>query len=177
MFHSLQSQWFAVQVRPQSEKMVSALLGYKGYETLLPLCTKRTGRRPGQQGSPLFPGYVFCQVASTAQGLIVTTPGVMRIVGIGNRPEPIPEHEINSLIRVIQSGMDMEQADLFEVGDIVELAQGPLKGCRGIVKRVHNKDRLIISVTLLQRSVSVEVNRAWAFGPGVEQREMARRIA
>jgi transcriptional antiterminator NusG len=177
MCHSLSSKWFAVQVRPQAERMVASLLGHKGYQTLLPLFAKPAPRRGRQQEAPLFPGYVFCLITDTAQGLIVTTPGVTRIVGIGNRPEPIPESEISSLIRVVASGLEVQRFDAFEVGDPVDIVHGPLRGCRGIVKRVDSRDHLIISISLLRRSVSVEINRAWVAAPATRSRELAWNIA
>ena len=157
MFGSTVDQWFAIQVRPQSERMVSLLLRYKGYEDFLPL--HPSGSTRGQQRlRPLFPGYLFCRVTPNAQGLIVTTPGVVRILGVGSQPLPVPADEVESLRKIVTSGFAIETWQALEEGEIVELTQGALRGCRGIVKTVKSHHRLIVSITLLHRSVSVELS-------------------
>ena len=156
MFGSIVDRWFAIQVRPQSERMVSLLLRYKGYEDFLPLYPAGTARAR-RRLQPLFPGYIFCRVTPGAQGLIVTTPGVVRILGVGSEPIPVPPEEIESLRKIVSSGFPVETWPALEEGEIVELTQGALRGCRGIVKTVKSHHRLIVSITLLQRSVSVEL--------------------
>ena len=156
MIESMMNHWFAVQVRPQSERMVSLILRQKGYEEFIPSSPTTTVERR-QLLRPLFPGYVFCKVTTSARGPIVTTPGVVRILGAGATPTPVPEYEIDSLRRLVSSGLPVEAWPRLEPGESVELVGGPLHGCRGIVKTWKSERRLIVSITILQRAVSVEI--------------------
>ena len=85
MLDSMLNRWIAVQVRPQSEKMVALLLRYKGYEDFLPQYVENSpsGSRKNSRERSIFPGYLFCRVTPAAHGLVVTTPGVIRIVSAG----------------------------------------------------------------------------------------------
>src|SRR5215471_17879374 len=80
--------WFAVQVRPRYEKATARALRNKGYEEFLPLYTspRRWTDRLKHIELPLFPGYVFCRFDLQVVPRIVTTAGVVRIVGMGNTP-------------------------------------------------------------------------------------------
>src|SRR5262249_54188687 len=89
--------WFAVQVRARSEKLVAYVLQNKGFEFLLPLYNVnrlRSDRVIGLQ-LPLFPGYLFCRLDLTNRLLpLFTTPGVMRLLGVGQKPMPVDDSEI-----------------------------------------------------------------------------------
>jgi transcription antitermination factor NusG len=161
MPESLLNRWIAVHVRPQSERMVSMLLRYKGYEDFVPQYQPSSPACEGRMGRerPVFPGYVFCRMTGEARGLIVTTPGVIRIVSAGNQPLPVDDSEIDSLRLAVSSGRSLEPWPHLERGDWVELTQGPLRGCRGYLKSWKNARKLLITVTLLQRAVAVELDR------------------
>ncbi|BDC50515.1 transcription termination factor NusG domain protein [Bryobacterales bacterium F-183] len=161
MSETLVGRWIAVQVRPKAEKMVSELLLHKGYETLLPLHNRSLHNRRHAVSEAVFPGYVFCHVGEHSSGLIVTTPGVLRLVGVAGKPEPIPAAEMQNIARIVETGLPLHPWLEFEAGDPVEVTDGPLRGCRGVIRTVRNEQCLVVSVNLLQRSVAVEVSRGW----------------
>jgi len=155
--------WFAVQVKTTHEKRVTSQLGYRGYEWFLPLYTsrRRWSDRIKQVQLPLFPGYVFCRVAMSARVSILKTPSVMRIAGIGYTPTPIDDHEITAIQRVVKLGFGVSPHPFLQVGHRVRIQSGSLDGLEGLITDVRRGDRLILSVTLLQRSVAVEIDSAW----------------
>ncbi len=159
---NLKGRWLAVHVRPQSEKLVAILLRSKGYQEFLPTQTRRRQWLDRQKDVqvPLFPGYVFCRFDGQAIP-IVTTPGVIRIVGIGNMPVPIEDSEIASLQRIAQSGVTAAPWLRLVSGETVQITGGPLSGVRGTLSLVKSKRRLIVTVTLLGRSVFVELPHDW----------------
>lgn len=154
-------RWYAVQVRPRLERSVSRLLEERGYEQLLPTykCRRRSANRFKELELPLFPSYVFCRITATAAAPIVTTPGVVRIVGAGNQPVAVDDSEMDALQRAVKSRFQLEACSFLRVGQKVRIESGPLSGIEGILSRVRNVDRLVVSVTLLHRSVSVEIHR------------------
>jgi transcription termination/antitermination protein NusG len=155
--------WFAVRVKSRSEKSVAAMARYNGFEQFLPLCTsrRRWSDRVKSLQLPLFPGYVFCRVDLESRLQLLTIPGVQQIVGAGKVPLPVEEAEIAALQTAANSGLPLEPWPLIKAGQRVLLEDGPLAGIEGLVIEVRKKYRVLLSVTLLNRSVAVEIERDW----------------
>jgi transcription antitermination factor NusG len=153
--------WYALHVKPRFEKLVTTQLDQKGYETLLPIYVSRRkwSDRIKTLSLPLFPGYIFCRFNINARLPIVATPGVMRILGIGRIPTPVNESEIASIQHVMDSGAQAQPHPYVAAGQMVEIESGPLQGLKGIIVRLKGSDRLVVSVSLLMRSVAVEVDQ------------------
>jgi transcription antitermination factor NusG len=137
----------------------------KGYDEFVPVYKQRRAwaDRVKYVSMPLFQGYVFCRLNITERLLpVFTTPGVIRIIGAGRTPVPIDDAEINSLQTAVASGARLEPYAAIPVGRRVLLTEGPLAGCEGVVVQVKKTWRLVVSITLLQRSVAVEIDRCWA---------------
>ncbi|MFN7919384.1 MAG: UpxY family transcription antiterminator [Bryobacteraceae bacterium] len=163
MLDRSQSSWFALRVKSRHEKLTSSVLESKGYEQFLPLYrTKRKWTdRIKQVDLPLFPGYVFCRFNPTTRSSVLNTPGVVDIVGFGRELAIVEESEIDALKRVVSSQLSCEPCAPVAVGGTVRIEDGPLEGLTGRVVEVKKSLRLVLSVTLLQRSVLVEIDRAW----------------
>ena len=157
------SSWFAVQVKTTHEKRVASSFDYAGYEWFLPLygCRRRWSDRIKHVDLPLFPGYIFCRFTPCARVPVLKTPSVLRITGIGLTPTPIDEHEIAALQRVVKSGAGVSPYPFLGAGQRVRIDNGSLRGLEGFIADVRQRDRLIISVSLLQRSVAVEIDSTW----------------
>lgn len=160
----LLDRWYALYTRARFEQTIARFLGEKGYESFAPMYKTR---QPWAEGIkimelPLFPGYVFFKMTQSEVPLIVTTPGVIRIVGAGKEPLPIEDSEIGALQTIIASGASAQPWPFLQVGSTVEIESGPLCGLRGVVSRIRNVDRLIVSVVMLRRSVAVEIDRCVA---------------
>lgn len=156
--------WVAVQVRYKKEQAVADRLEYKGYECFLPLSRAAAVRGRQAFERPLFPGYVFCRYQTTASAPIVTTPGVTRIVSFGKAPlDPayIKDDEIDAIRRAVESGLAVVSFDSFQPGAEVFIAEGPLQGIRGRVLETNEKQYLVVSIHLLQRSIKVELDPRW----------------
>lgn len=152
-------EWFAVRVKPRAERVVADALRGKGYEEFLPLHRERRrwSDRVATVEAPLFPGYVFCRFDVQRRLAIVTTPAVLQIVSIGKTPHPIADDEIASVRVLVESGLVIEPWPYQFIGQRVDIISGPLAGASGILQHVKNHQRLIVSVSLLQRSVAVEI--------------------
>ena len=152
------ASWFALYVKSKAEEQVSQHLRYKGYEEFLPLYKARTRKGAVEKQRPLFPGYVFCRLSPGANGLIITTPGVISIVGFGGKPMPVETREIEALKKVVASGLQSEPWKLLTIGEMVRVEEGPLAGVAGILISVRGQHRLVISIMLMRRSVAVELD-------------------
>jgi transcription antitermination factor NusG len=154
--------WFALQVRTRNEASVAEQLGRLGYQRFLPLyrLRKRWSDRIKEVDAPLFPGYLFCRFDPQDRLPILKTPGVMQIVGFKNGPAAVEESEIRSLQTLVAAGVPHQPWPFLAAGDRVRIESGPLLGLEGILTEVRRSHRLVLSVTLLQRSVAVEIDSA-----------------
>jgi transcription antitermination factor NusG len=154
--------------------VASDTLRGKGYEEFLPLyrSQRRWSDRIKELELPLFPGYLFCRFDVHDRLPILTTPGVISIVGAGKTAIPVENEEIEAVRAILRSGLAAQPWPFLGVGSKVYIEGGPLAGVEGIITNADKVCRLIISVSLLQRSVAVEIDREWArpiangMGPG-----------
>jgi len=155
--------WYALHVRSQHEKSVFAQLDAKSHEAFLPLYSARHkwADRWKTVSLPLFPGYVFCRFDISNRSSVLTTSGVIDLVRAGSDPAPIENAEIETVRAVVASKLTAEPyCDLIK-GQSVRLVSGPLSGVTGTLMEVRSNYRLMVSVQLLNRSVSVEIERDW----------------
>lgn len=157
---SPQAPWFALQVSQRHEKAVSTILENKGVIQFLPVrkVVLEWRDRIVEREAPLFPGYLFCRLDLHKRLLpVLTTPGVMRIVGSGRTPIPIAESEIQAIQSIVNSGLDAEPCPVPHVGDRVRIRLGPLKGLEGTLIGLKKRRRFVVCVSLLNRAVAVEI--------------------
>jgi transcription antitermination factor NusG len=155
--------WYGLRVKSKHEQVASAVLRGKGYEPFLPSyrVRRRWTDRVKETELPLFPGYLFCRMDAADRLPVLMSSGVVGIVGTGKVPEPIEEREIAAIRAVLDSGLPAMPWPFVHPGDSVQVEWGPLRGARGVIEKVDNRQRLVVSVTLLQRSISVELDPAW----------------
>jgi transcription antitermination factor NusG len=154
--------WFAIHTRTRYENFVATQLRGKGYELFLPLynCRRRWSDRIKELELPLFPGYLFCRFDPLNRLPILMTPGVFRVVGIGKNPFPVDDAEIAAIQAALRSGLPTQPWPFLQIGQRVKVEFGPLWGLEGVLISLKGRHRLVLSVTLLQRSMAVEVDGA-----------------
>jgi transcription antitermination factor NusG len=161
--------WFAVQTTPRQEGMVSELLRHKGYSEYLPVheVRRQWKYRTKTLTRVLFPGYLFCQFPPDNRMPILTTPGVIRILGVGKTPLPVDTGELAAIRTICDAGLRCEPVPFLTVGETIRVEEGPLRGVEGIVLSIKKNLRLLVSVTILQRSVAVEIDPGWVSRPDI----------
>jgi transcription antitermination factor NusG len=92
---------------------------------------------------------------------VLMTPGVIQIVGAGKTLIPVEEEEIAAIQRVVKNGLATMPWPYVQVGHVARIEEGPLRGMTGIIVRIKSGMKLVLSVSLLQRSVAVEIDRSW----------------
>jgi transcription antitermination factor NusG len=155
-------RWYALQVRSRWESTTTTLLSGKGYQTFLPTCkvARRSRGKSRELAAPLFPGYVFCQFDVHNRFPVLVTPGVLNVVTRGRIPVPVEDSEIVAIQRVVSSGLWAEPWPYLEVGQQVRIQDGALSGLEGILISFRGSRRIVVSVSLLCRSVSLEIERS-----------------
>jgi len=157
--------WYCVHTRSRHEGVVYQRLVDKQIQAFLPkmeVWSKRKDRRKKIQKA-LFPGYLFVyEMMNPQHGLeILKTPGVVKILGNEVGPMPVPETQIESIKKLLDGKAAVSPFPYLKEGQLVRIVDGPLRGCEGfLVKIKEQKEKLVISIDLLQRSVSVEIESA-----------------
>lgn len=161
-------EWFAVQVWTGREHISAEHLRIRGYDVFLPCHAERRrwSDRIKVVHRALFTGYVFCRIRMETREKVVTAPGVLRIVGDGRGPLPVSTDEISAIRRIVDSGVAAEPCPFPQVGQEIQIQSGPFKGLVGTIQIVRNRHRLVVSVSLLRRSIAVEIDSDWITAPG-----------
>ncbi len=156
-------EWFALQVWTGREEPCAVQLRARGYDVFLPRYweRRRWSDRIKRIERAMFAGYLFCRMTPLVVAKAIATPGVLRILGDREGPLPVRPEEIDAIQRIVGTERDVEPWPFLQAGDRVRIESGPLSGTEGIVVRVKTQHRLVVSVTLLQRSVAVEIDDAW----------------
>src|SRR5665213_364985 len=90
---------------------------------------------------------------------VLTIPGAISFIGIGNTPIPVEDSEISALQTIVRAGVPVVPWPFLQVGQRVRIERGSLREIEGVVTNLKNRLRLVVSVGLLQRSVAVEIDR------------------
>ncbi len=160
---SSHSPWYAVKVRTKAEGLVCASLERKGYECYSPSyieCRNYSDRIRKVQ-APLFPGYLFCRLDIAKRLPVLMSEGVLYFVSFGDVPQPVDESELDAVRAALGSGLQVQSWPYLRTGDRVRIEAGSMAGVEGVLLKSQGVDRLIISVHLLQRSLSLQIDRTW----------------
>jgi transcription antitermination factor NusG len=181
-FHSLpRPRWYAVHTRSKCEQSVAGELVAKGVECYLPAMRSmhRWKDRKKEISVPLFPGYVFTRIAdnSPSRLQVLRTSGTVRILGFGTEIEPVPDFEIESIKRLLESPAACFAHPFLREGSWVRVNHGPLEGVEGLLTRIKNSSRLVLSVQMLAQSVATEIDAAdvEVIKPGADQPQQTRQ--
>jgi transcription antitermination factor NusG len=152
--------WYAIYTCSRHEKVVAKQLKERQIESFLPLYRSwhRWKDRRKQVELPLFPSYVFVRIADHQQLRVLQVPGVLTLVSFHGKPASLPEREINTLRRGLESQLCAEPYPYLKVGQKVRVVRGPIAGAEGILLRKKEKVRVVISIEVLMRSIAVEVD-------------------
>ena len=155
-------EWFAVRTWSRHEKTVVEQLRRKQIDTFFPLYHSPKRWKNGQIGAqlPLFPGYLFVRINIQDRLPVLQTSGVARFVGFGHKPTALPESEITKLEAAMKKGIMVYPHPYLAVGDRVRIGRGPLMGLTGVLTRHKQELRVVLSVELIAKSISVELDSA-----------------
>lgn len=155
-------EWYAVRTKSRHEKKVDERLKEKLFTVFWPkieVWSRRKDRKKKILAS-LFPGYLFvkCDLTSEIWLDIIKTHGVAGMVSLVNEPTPIPESQIESVKKILDSKVAVKLHPFINVGDRVIVVEGPLEGAVGFyIQPNYDKGKLVVSLELLNRSIEVEV--------------------
>ena len=155
-------RWYAAYTSANHEKRVAEHLAQRSMEHYLPLygSVRRWKDRRVKLQLPLFPGYVFVRLALHDRLKVVQVPGVARLVGFNGTPSALPDDEIEALKKGLEQALCAEPHPYLTAGRRVRIKNGPLGGLQGILLRWKGNWRVVLSMDLIQRAISVDLDAA-----------------
>jgi transcription antitermination factor NusG len=153
-------RWFAVQTRHHHEKRIAERLQQVEIETFLPVHRSVHRWKNGVNAElelPLFPCYLFTRIKDAQRLSLVRQPGVIGIAASNSSPTPIGDDEISRL-RLVAEQVKAQPHPYLSVGERVRIIAGPLAGMEGILTRKKHELRVVISIEIIMRSVTVEIS-------------------
>ena len=155
------SHWYAIRTRSRHEKLVARQLEKMGIQAFLPLVTKisQWSDRRKQVEEALFSGYAFVRLNSSSSDRVrvLQTQGVVNFVGVQGSGVPIPDQEIENIATLLASKVSYQERPYLHVGQKVRVCGGALDGLEGILTAENSDRSVVISIGLIQRSLSVRV--------------------
>ncbi len=153
-------EWFAAYTMSRHEKRIAAHCERIGIEQFLPLYTWQRSwknRTRVDLQMPLFPNYIFVRLLPQDQGPLMRLPGLLSIVGNTTGPVVIRDDDMESLRRIIAC-KSIEPYPFVTNGDKVRVMMGPLTGVMGVVVRKGNGLRFIVTLDVIGKSVSLQID-------------------
>jgi transcription antitermination factor NusG len=156
------SAWYALYTKFQHEKKAADFLAKKDFEVLLPLyqAVHQWKDRKKQVLLPVFPCYVFVRTELSRKLELLRTPGVFSIVSSAGRASAVPDNDVDFVQRISSVPDSIAPHPYLAGGEFVRVRVGPFAGLMGIVARVKNQFRVVMSVEFLKKSVAVELDAA-----------------
>ena len=151
--------WGVAHVKSRAEKALARHLGALGIPFYLPL-GERQARRGGRRFVsyiPFFPGYVFLRGSAASRACAVRDDLVVRMLDVSD--QALLDAELVQLDDLQKAGVPLVPFPWLGPGDPVRIQEGPFRGYLGVIAREKGTQRLIVSVSILRRSVAVELGR------------------
>lgn len=157
-----QTPWYAAYTFAKHEKRVVQQLEERRIPSFLP--TYRSVRRWKDRKKvlqlPLFPSYVFVQMSANSRLQLLSLPGVLGLVCFQGKPAPVDNVEIENLRQGLADRTALHPHPYLKAGRKVRIRAGAMAGVEGILVRKRDSTRVVLSISLLQRSVSIDIDEA-----------------
>lgn len=159
------ARWYAVYVKSRYEKKTCKLLEDRHIEVYLPLLNrlKQWSDRKKMVEEPLFKSYIFVRTDLKNYYDILNTPGVVRFVGFEGRPAPVPDNQIMAVRQFVgdnDGALELDEIQSFHEGQLVEIVYGEMKGLVGRLVSFNGKQRLIVDIESVGRSIPINISRS-----------------
>jgi transcription antitermination factor NusG len=155
-----QKNWFGVYTFPQHEKSCVRHLKQRCLDAFLPTYVQEKqwkNRQRVKVQRPLFPSYLFVQMSERERSRVLGVPGILRVLGNSQGPQPIPSSVID-LLRADGFRDRLQPQPEVVVGQKVRIRRGAMQGVEGTLMRKKSCLWFVLSVDLINQRAMVEVN-------------------
>jgi transcription termination/antitermination protein NusG len=151
--------WWVAHVKSRQEKTLARHLQPLGIPYYLPQREQKI-RRAGRNfvsHLPLFPGYLFFRGTNDDRYAAHRSNLVAQVIEVVD--QPLLDAELGRLRTLQESGLPLVSHPYIEPGSAVSITDGPFRGYEGIVLRSKGRLRIVVSISMLRTSFTVELDR------------------
>jgi transcription antitermination factor NusG len=151
--------WWVARTRSRQEKALARYLLPSGVPFYAPQYEKKLRSGPRQRSSylPLFPGYVFFRGSAAQRQVAVQSRLIVQVLEV--QDQGLLQKELHEIQALHQAGAVFLPFEELHPGDSVRISEGPFQGYSGVVLRGQARLRLLVSITMLRKTVAVEFDR------------------
>lgn len=165
------ARWFVIhsqtgheeRVKKNLQQRVESLgVGDKIFNVIIPtretVVVKR-GKKVKQM-ERVFPGYILIQMCLDDQTWLVvrTTEGVTGFIGVGQKPTPIAQKEVEAIMKFVTQKQTKFKAKI-SPGEAVKIIDGPFADFLGSVQSIdEEKGKLTVLVSIFDRETPIELD-------------------
>jgi len=164
-------RWYIVHTYSGHENKVAKTLmqrvqamGFENriFDTLVPVrdTIKIRGGKKETVSEKIFPGYILVKMILTDESwiLVRTTPGVTAFVGAQNKPTPVPDKEVEAILKFIKMKEPVFKTK-FSVGEAVKITDGPFADFLGTIEEIDEvRGKAKVLVSIFGRETPVELD-------------------
>lgn len=153
-----ESAWQVLHVIANHEKRVGQHLTIRSVEHYVPLYTERSkwADRTVSVSRPLFTGYVFVRFLPNARISVISTPGVIRLLGARDG-QTVSDEELARIRAGLATGYLLRPHTNVAVGSEVRVRSGVFEGVKGIVTELRQQCKVVIGLAAVQQCFSLEI--------------------
>ena len=155
-------KWAVAWTKSKCEKALAEHLDQHSIPNYLPMSIRRRvyGGRIRQSLIPVFSGYVFFDAAvATDRSVIFSSRHAADILYPSDEIEL--QQDLANLARALQSDGSLRESRASQIGRVVTISRGTLKGLTGEIVRLGNEARLIVRVRFLSKAAELEIDDAF----------------
>ncbi len=160
----MEKKWFVFYTKSRQEKKVNELLLKKKFEPFLPMqqVMRQWSDRKKKVTVPLFNSYIFVLVEEHRISEVLQVAGIAWNIRHNDKPAVLHQSELDTIQRFIETGWLIEAGADFsqvEVGDMVKVLDGPLKGAIGRLTSVHNRHQFSVVLESIGQVITAQIDK------------------
>ena len=160
---SLKKKWLVFYTKSRAEKKANEFLQKSGYEVYLPVqkVVRQWSDRKKKVEVPLFNSYIFVYEHESRVSEILKVPAVAWNIRHNGKPAVIRDKDIETIRRFIDTGLFMETYSIedLDIGDEVEVMDGPLRGAQGVLTGEYSQEKFSILMETIDQVISVSIDK------------------
>lgn len=151
--------WYTLFTTPKHEKIVYRNLMKKGMTVFLPLRNeiRQWKDRKQRVNFPLFPNYLFVNIAEKDRYKVFEVPGVIRFLDSNAHPTVMQESEIELIKKLLSQDAAISNEPVTE-GEHVIVTSGHLKDVKGVMIGKKGSYRLLIEIQSLSKNLTIDIS-------------------
>jgi len=149
--------WYVAHTRPRCEKKLADYCQREGFLVTLP-CYRAVHKYRGKTvvfQKPLFPGYVFLQLASAQKDSVRQSDLVANLLDVFDQETFY--QQLKDILVALEADLEVRLAPAIGEGMRVRIRAGPLQGIEGWVEQRYGMSTVLLRLDFINQAAAVKV--------------------